>query len=254
MTVENRFAGKVAFVTGAGSGIGRACAARLAAEGASVVVADIDEASARETAAAIVQAGGRATATRVDVADPGSVEQAVAVARRLFDGLDLAVNNAGVGAEAEPVARLSVEGWQRVINVNLSGVFYCMRSEIPLLLERGGGAIVNISSVMGAVATATASAYAASKHGVVGLTRAAALEYGTEGIRINAVGPGFMVTPVKGQRARSQEVVGGLRAQHALGRLGTHDEIAASVSFLLSDEASFITGTLQLVDGGYTAR
>ena len=254
MPVEDRFAGKVALVTGAGSGIGRASATRLAAEGAAVVAADIDEASAGETVEQLRAAGGRAAAVAVDVSDPASVEAAVAVAVREFGGLDLAVNNAGVGAEPEPVGRLSVAGWDRVIAVNLSGVFYCMRAEIPRMLERGGGAIVNISSVMGVVATPTASAYAASKHGVVGLTKAAALEYGGQGTRVNALGPGFMVTPVKGQRARSEDVVGGLRAQHALGRLGQHTEIAAAVSFLLSDEASFITGSMQLVDGGFTAR
>jgi NAD(P)-dependent dehydrogenase (short-subunit alcohol dehydrogenase family) len=252
--VPGRFADRVAFVTGAASGIGKAVARRLAAEGAAVVVADIDEAGASATATGIRGDGGRAESVGVDVADPASVERAVAVAKSAFGGLDLAVNNAGVGAEAEPIARLSIEGWQRVIGVNLSGVFYCLRSEIPLLLERGGGTIVNISSVMGVVAAPTAAAYVASKHGVAGLTKAAALEYGPENIRVNAIGPGFMVAPVRGQLPRTDTVVDGLRSLHALGRLGEHADIAAAVSFLLSDEAAFITGTLQLVDGGYTAR
>ena len=252
--MAGRFSGKVAFVTGAASGIGRACAQRLAAEGAAVVVADIDASGAEKSAAELRDAAADARAVSVDVADPASVEAAIEFTRTAFGGLDFAVNNAGVGAEPEPVGRLSIEGWQRVIGVNLSGVFYCMRFEIPLMLERGGGSIVNISSVMGTVASPTASAYVASKHGVVGLSKAAALEYGAEGIRVNALGPGYMVAPVRGQKARDLDAAAGLRRLHALSRLGEHHEIAAAVAFLLSDEASFITGTLQLVDGGFTAR
>lgn len=252
--MAGRFSGKVAFVTGAASGIGRACAQRLAAEGAAVVVADIDASGAEKSAAELRDAEADARAVSVDVADPASVEAAIEFTRTVFGGLDFAVNNAGIGAEPEPVGRLSIEGWQRVIGVNLSGVFYCMRFEIPLMLERGRGSIVNISSVMGTVASPTASAYVASKHGVVGLSKAAALEYGAEGIRVNALGPGYMVTPVRGQKARDPDAGAGLRRLHALGRLGEHHEIAAAVAFLLSDEASFITGTLQLVDGGFTAR
>lgn len=252
--MAGRFSGKVAFVTGAASGIGRACAQRLAAEGAAVVVADIDASGAEKWAAELRDADAVARAVSVDVADPASVEAAIEFTRMEFGGLDFAVNNAGVGAEPEPVGRLSIEGWQRVIGVNLSGVFYCMRFEIPLMVERGGGSIVNISSVMGTVASPTASAYVASKHGVVGLSKAAALEYGAEGIRVNALGPGYMVAPVRGQKVRDPDAGASLSRLHALGRLGEHHEIAAAVAFLLSDEASFITGTLQLVDGGFTAR
>jgi NAD(P)-dependent dehydrogenase (short-subunit alcohol dehydrogenase family) len=252
--VNGRFVGKVAFVTGAASGIGKACAGRLAEEGARVVAADLDVEGARQAAAEILAAGGEAAAVEVDVGDAASVERAVASALRTYGGLDVAVNNAGVGAEPEPVGRLSIASWQRVIAVNLSGVFYCMHWEIPAMLERGGGAIVNVASVMAAVASPNASAYSASKHGVVGLTRAAALEYGPHGIRVNAIGPGFMVMPVGGQAPRDPARVAALEELHAVRRLGEHGEIAAAVCFLASDEASFITGSLHLVDGGYTAR
>ncbi len=252
--MDGRFAEKAAFVTGAASGIGKACAHRLAAEGARVVLADLDRKGAEQAAAKIRSGGGEAAAVEVDVGDPGSVEHAVRFAVDTYGALDVAVNNAGVGAEPEPVGRLSIAGWQRVIAVNLSGIFYCMHWEIPAMLERVGGAIVNVASVMGAVASPTASAYAASKHGVVGLTKAAALEYGPQGIRVNAVGPGFMVTPVRGQRPRDADRVAELEALHALGRLGQHDEVAAAICFLASDEAAFITGSFHLVDGGYTAR
>jgi NAD(P)-dependent dehydrogenase (short-subunit alcohol dehydrogenase family) len=252
--MRERFTGKVALVTGAASGIGRTCARRLAAEGAKVVLADIDGEGAEAAAAEIRAEGGGAAGTSMDVADPDSVERALRFAAETYGGLDVAVNNAGTGAEPEPVAKLSIAGWQKVIGVNLSGVFYCMRFEIPLLLERGGGSIVNVSSVMGMVASANAAAYVASKHGVLGLTKAAALEYGPQRIRVNAVGPGFMVAPVRGQRPRDPERVIELEAEHALGRLGEHEEVAAAICFLASDEASFITGSFHLVDGGYTAR
>ena len=253
-TTARRFEGKVVFVTGAAGGVGNACAVRFAAEGAKVVLADLDAAGAEVAAAEIATAGGEAAPISVDVTDPDSVTTAVAFAVDTFGGLDVAVNNAGTGAEAEPVARLSIAGWLKVIAVNLNGVFYCMRAEIPAMLERGRGAIVNVASIMGAVAAPTASAYVASKHGVVGLTRAAALEYGDQGIRVNAVGPGFLVAPVRGQARRDRERTAQLTQLHALGRLGEHDEVATVICFLASDEASFVTGSFHVVDGGFSAR
>jgi NAD(P)-dependent dehydrogenase (short-subunit alcohol dehydrogenase family) len=251
--MTGRFTNKVALVTGGGSGIGRACALQLAEEGAEVAVMDIDEAHAASVADKINAAGGRARPVGADVADPASVEAAVRAAVDAYGGLDVAVNNAGVGATPAPVGDLPVADWRRVLGVNLDGVFYCMRFEIPEMLRRGGGSIVNVASVMGAVASAGSAAYVASKHGVVGLTKAAALEYGARGIRVNAVGPGYMESPV-GAGGRDAALQSALAELHAVHRLGQAAEIARFICFLASDEASFVTGGFHLVDGGFTAR
>ncbi len=246
------FKAKVAIVTGGGSGIGEAVAHVLARGGASVVVADINAAHAAAVAEAISASGGNAMPFTVDVADPASVEAMVAEARRAYGALHLAVNNAGIGGPISPTGEYPVDGWQKVIAINLSGVFYGLRYEIPAMLEAGGGAIVNVASILGSVGTAGSPAYVAAKHGVVGLTKSAAIEYAARGIRINSVGPGYIETPLlSGIDAATRTY---LETLHPAGRLGTSAEVAALVAFLLADEASFITGSHHLVDGGYVAR
>ncbi|MCW2583832.1 MAG: NAD(P)-dependent dehydrogenase, short-chain alcohol dehydrogenase family [Klenkia sp.] len=240
--------GRVALVTGGGSGIGAACARQLAAAGAQVVVADLRREAAEETAAAV---GG--TALRVDVSDPGSVGAMVEEVRSRFGRLDVAINNAGVGVPAKKlVADMSDDDWRRVTSVNLDGVFHCLRAEVPLMLDSPRGAsIVNVASVMGTVAAVGAAAYVASKHAVVGLTKSAALDYASAGIRVNAVGPGFVDTPLLDHQDVAQR--DRTAAAHPVGRLGTADEVASVISFLASPAAAFITGAFHLVDGGYTA-
>ncbi|ATL25935.1 SDR family NAD(P)-dependent oxidoreductase [Streptomyces formicae] len=245
------FAGKTALVTGAASGIGLEVARRLAAAGASVVVADYNEQGAKDVAAALTEAGGRAAAVRVDVTDPESVRRAVESAVETFGGLHLAVNNAGIAGASAPTGEYGIEDWQRVIDTNLNGVFYSLRHELPHILASGGGAVVNMSSILGTNGFAGSPAYSAAKHAVVGLTKTAAVEYAAQGVRVNAVGPGFIDTPLL-QGAESQRAH--LISLHPQGRLGTAEEVAELTLFLLSDRASFINGSYHLVDGGYAAR
>lgn len=245
------FENKTAIVTGAGSGIGAAIARELAAAGAMVHVADLDAEKAGAVAAEIEAAGGRAVAATVDMADAEAVEALVARAAS-GNGLHLLVNNAGIGGPLAPAGEYPLDGWRMVMSVNIDGVFHGMRYAIPQMLEAGGGAIVNISSILGSVGFAGASAYTAAKHAVVGLTRAAALEYAGQGIRVNAVGPAFINTPLLDnlpEGSREQLV-----AEHPVGRLGEPEEVAALTLFLLSERARFINGSYHLVDGGYCAR
>lgn len=246
------FEGKIAVVTGAGSGIGAAVSRQLAEEGAEVVVADIDGEAARSVVDDIRARKGRAHSFIVDVADPEAVQNLVEDTHRKCGGLHLAVNNAGIGGIRKATADYPLDGWHELMNTNLNGVFYCMKYEIAAMLDQGGGAIVNMSSVLGSVGLPTASAYTAAKHAVVGLTKAAALEYARIGIRINAVGPGWVETPLLSQYAEetSSRRMGLLQP---MGRHGTPEEVAALVCFLLSDKASFITGSYHIVDGAYSA-
>lgn len=247
------FTGKVAIVTGGASGIGEAIAKTLATGGAKVVVADLNADAAKATADALVAAGGTASAFAVDVAEADQVEAMVAFATSTYGALHLAVNNAGIGGAAAPTGEYPLDSWHKVIDINLNGVFYGLRYEIPAILASGGGSIVNVASILGSVAFANSPAYVAAKHGVLGLTKTAAIEYAKLGIRVNSIGPGFIDTPLLSKNL-SPDALGYIAGLHPIGRLGTSEEVATLTAFLLSDDASFITGSYHLVDGGYTAQ
>ncbi|MEU4780004.1 SDR family oxidoreductase [Micromonospora sp. NPDC023633] len=254
-TNENgSFTGRVAFVTGAASGIGRATALAFAREGASVVIADLSDDGNHETARMIEDLGGRAVAVRCDVTRTEDVAAALDRTSTVFGRLDFAFNNAGIEQPVAAAAELTEQEWDRVVAINLRSVFLCMKRQIPLMLAHGGGAIVNTSSGAGVVGIAGQAAYAAAKHGVIGLTKSAALDYASSGIRINAVCPGIIGTAMMdrftGGTAEGRERV---ISQEPIGRMGTPEEIAAAVTWLCSDAAGFVVGHAMVIDGGQTA-
>lgn len=247
-----QFEGKTVLITGGATGIGRATALAFAKAGASVMIGDID-ARAAETVSLIEAAGGKAACLKTDVTDPAALEALVAECVTRFGGMDMAFNNAGVLPEQRPLHEVTLDEWNLAIDVDLKGVFLSMQAEIRHFLKVGKGAIVNTASVGGVIADPNMSAYVAAKHGVVGLTKAAAIEYAQQGIRVNAIGPGFVVTPMTQHWADSADFRAAFFAQNISGRAAQPDEIAGTVLHLCSDAASFINGSLFIIDGGQTA-
>lgn len=246
--------GKVAFVTGAGGGIGRAAALAFAREGASVVVADVSEKGNQETARLIEEKGGRSLAVRCDVTRVEDVKAAVDRTAETFGRLDFAFNNAGIEPKKPaPTADYDLDEWERIIAIDLRGVFLCMKHEIPLMLKSGGGAIVNTSSGAGVIGIKGSPAYTAAKHGVIGLTRAAALDYAAQNIRVNAVCPGYIATPMM-ERFTGGTAEGRAKviSEEPIGRMGRPEEIADAVVWLCSEAAGFVVGAAMVIDGGQT--
>jgi NAD(P)-dependent dehydrogenase (short-subunit alcohol dehydrogenase family) len=249
-----QFKSKTALVTGASSGIGKSTAELYAREGANVVVSDIDEKNGIALAEAINKNGGTAIFVKADVSKPDDCKSLVEQTVKHFGRLDFACNNAGIGGEQNPVADYSLDNWDKVIAVNLSSVFYCMKYEIKAMLETGGGSIINMASILGNVAFENSAAYVAAKHGVLGLTKNAAIEYAKKNIRVNSVGPAFIHTPLIAALEANKEVYNYLVSLHPIGRLGKPEEVAELVIWLSSDKASFVTGSYYPVDGGYLAK
>ncbi|RZS95449.1 SDR family NAD(P)-dependent oxidoreductase [Cecembia calidifontis] len=243
---------KVAIITGGGSGIGKAISLLYSSEGAKIVVSDIDEKGGQETIAEIIAKGGEAIFVKADTSKPEDNKNVVEKAVEKFGRLDIAVNNAGIGGPLAPTGEYPIDGWDKTIAINLSGVFYGMRYQIPAMLKSGGGSIVNVASILGKVGTPNSPAYVASKHGVIGLTETAALEYAQQNIRINSIGPGYIMTPLL--KSLDDATMKALVGLHPLGRLGTSEEVAELALWLNSDKASFVTGAYYNVDGGYLAR
>lgn len=244
--------GKVAIITGAASGIGESVALMFAREGAKLVLTDIDEEKGKKLVEKINAKGWDSVFLRADTATPEDSEEGVDLAIEKFGRLDIAVNNAGIGGPLAPTGEYPIDGWQKVIDINLSGVFYGMRFQIPAMLKSGGGSIVNVASILGSAGTANSGAYVAAKHGVIGLTKSAAIEYAAKGIRVNSVGPGYIKTPLLS--SLEQSVLDHLVGLHPIGRLGEADEVAQIILWLAGDKASFATGAYYPVDGGYLAQ
>ena len=249
------YRGRVALITGASSGIGRAAALAFAERGAQLVLADVNAEGGEDTARQVVGAGGHALFIEADVSKATDVAALLEATGRAFGRLDFAFNNAGIEGEMVSTVDSSEENWNRVIDVNLKSVWLCMKHELPYLLERRAGAIVNCASIAGLVGFSNASAYAASKHGILGLTKSAALEVAAVGVRINAVCPGVIRTPMVDRAIRKRpELAQDLVAGEPMGRLGAPDEVARAVLWLCSDEAAFVTGVALPVDGGWVAQ
>ena len=248
-TLEN----KVAIITGAGSGIGKSTALLFAQEGAKVVVTDINEEHGNSVVKEIEANGGDAIFIKADTSKAEDSEMTVKKTIEKFGQLDIAVNNAGISGPTEPIGEYSIKAWDKVISINLSGVFYGMRYQIPEMQKAGKGSIINVASILGQVGFANSSAYAAAKHGVVGLTKTAGLEYGKSGVRVNAVGPAFIETPLV-KDSLSEDAYNSLAEMHSMGRLGQPNEVAELFLWLASDKASFATGAYYPIDGGYLAK
>ncbi|MCK8493223.1 glucose 1-dehydrogenase [Spirosoma sp. RP8] len=249
--MEHSLAGKTALVTGAASGIGKAVALLYAQHGANVLVSDLDAEKGQVVVEQIKGMDVKSHFVLADVGDPVECERLVHETVNRYGKLDIACNNAGIGGELSTTADYSLEGWQKIININLNSVFFCLKYQIAQMLKQGGGSIVNMASILGQVGTPNSPGYVAAKHAVVGLTKTAALEYAQQGIRVNAVGPAYIDTPLLSalpDEARQQ-----LISLHPIGRLGKAEEVAELVIWLSSDKASFVTGSYYPVDGGYLA-
>ena len=246
-----QLANKTAIITGAGSGIGRSVALLFAKEGANIVVSDISEANGKSVVEEIKKGGGEAFFVKTDSTKASDNEVLVKKTIEKYGSLNIAVNNAGIAGPLGPTGEYPLDGWQKVIDINLSGVFYGLRYQIPAMLQTGGS-IVNIASILGQAGTRFSPAYVAAKHGVVGLTKAAALEYADKNIRINSVGPGYIKTPLL--NFVDEEAMKSLIGRHPMGRLGESDEIAELVLWLASSRSSFVTGSYYAADGGYLAQ
>ena len=241
---------KVAIVTGGASGIGKAIVELFVKEGAKVVVADLNESLGNDLINSLGE--GNVIFIKADASSPDDNKKIVDAAIENFGQLHIAVNNAGIGGESNPVGELSLEGWKKVIDINLNGVFYGMHYQLPEMLK-SGGSIINMASILGQVGFANSSAYVAAKHGVVGLTKSAGWEYATKGVRVNAIGPGFIATPLIDENL-DQDTLKYLETQHAFQRLGKPEEVAELALWLASDKSSFVTGAYYPVDGGYLAK
>jgi NAD(P)-dependent dehydrogenase (short-subunit alcohol dehydrogenase family) len=252
--MTDTFTGRTVFVTGGASGIGAAVCRRLATAGAAVAVADQNDAGATALASELEASGVRAIGIGLDVTDRTAVGDAVRRTVSEFGGLHGAVNSAGIGGTLAPLAEYDPDTWTKVLDVNLNGVFHCMQAEIEEMLAGGGGAVVNVSSIHGSNGHPGHAAYVAAKHGVIGLTKVGALDYAARGIRINSVGPGYVETAMSHTAMADPQKRAATVAVHPVGRLGTADEVAALVCFLLSDDSAFIHGSHHLVDGGFSAR